>query len=201
MRLCPDWGERTTVVDFFCCVACLLACLVAHRIPRPRTVHPSIQPTNHSHNHARLSPVWPSRALTPNARTHPRTNHTSHTTHHVQLHPTRIRLRPPPLHCLALVRGLQHHPQALPARGDPFRVVCMPLPPISTLFLREQPHGRPHGMAWHVTHASNNNIEKLTCPPPPSVDNLCGDCNAKNQPPVPWEDLIKRHRKHTAISL
>jgi len=42
-------------------------------------------------------------------------------------------------------------------------------------------------------------LSKLTCPP--SVDNLCGDCNAKNQPPVPWEDLIKRHRKHTAISL
>ena len=29
--------------------------------------------------------------------------------HHVQLHPTRIRLRPPPIHCFEMVRRLQHH--------------------------------------------------------------------------------------------
>ncbi|KAK4102346.1 hypothetical protein N658DRAFT_424391 [Parathielavia hyrcaniae] len=29
---------------------------------------------------------------------------------------------------------------------------------------------------------------------------LCGDCKAKNQPPVPWESLIKRHNKHAVLS-
>ena len=35
--------------------------------------------------------------------------------HHVQLHPTRIRLRPPPIHCFEMVRRLQDHTQAMPA--------------------------------------------------------------------------------------
>ena len=34
-----------------------------------------------------------------------------------------------------------------------------------------------------------------------SVNILCGDCKAKNQPPVPWEDMIKRHHKHVVLSL
>ncbi|AEO61161.1 hypothetical protein MYCTH_2084107 [Thermothelomyces thermophilus ATCC 42464] len=29
---------------------------------------------------------------------------------------------------------------------------------------------------------------------------LCGDCKAKNQPPVPWESMIKRHSNNRAIS-
>lgn len=35
----------------------------------------------------------------------------------------------------------------------------------------------------------------------PSVEDLCGDCKAKTQPPVPWESLIKRNNRPAAASL
>jgi hypothetical protein len=35
-----------------------------------------------------------------------------------------------------------------------------------------------------------------------SVGNLlCGDCKAKNQPPVAWEAMIKRHNKRAVASV
>jgi hypothetical protein len=34
--------------------------------------------------------------------------------HHVQLHSTRVLLRPPPVDCLRVVQGLHHHPQDMP---------------------------------------------------------------------------------------
>ncbi|KAK3903988.1 hypothetical protein C8A05DRAFT_32236 [Staphylotrichum tortipilum] len=68
---------------------------------------------------------------------------------------------------------------------------------------------REYGCGHHRYIASRwcelYSITHKRCPPEVThfecVDNLCGDCNAKNQPPVPWEDLIKRHRKHYAISV
>ncbi|KAL2255799.1 hypothetical protein VTK26DRAFT_2690 [Humicola hyalothermophila] len=46
-------------------------------------------------------------------------------------------------------------------------------------------------------------ITHKRCPPDvrhyEHVGELYGDCKAKTLPPVPWEGLIKRHGRHTAV--
>ncbi|EGS22612.1 uncharacterized protein CTHT_0010830 [Thermochaetoides thermophila DSM 1495] len=49
--------------------------------------------------------------------------------------------------------------------------------------------------AYTITHKR--------CPPDVThfecVDTICGDCKAKQRPPVPWENLIMRHNNRWGL--